>query len=184
MSRAWENQAQVLAKNYPDALSALLPILALAQKEEGCLTPENMEAVASVLGVTPAYVRSVASFYTLYRYQPRGKYLIQICTNISCSFLGAEGLLAYLENRLGVSEGQTTPDGLFTLETVECLAACGEAPAMQVNLEYYGSLTPEKIDGILAHCRRGEPLVGELIPPPGQVAQGLGSSLRSTGGAL
>ncbi len=138
---------------YPMKRSALLPILSLIQKEKGHLANEAIEEVAEFLGLTPVEVREVATFYTMFNLKPGGKYHIQVCNNLSCSLLGAESLIGYLEERLQIRVGETTPDDLFTLTTVECLGSCGTAPVMQVNEEYYENLTKEKVDAILDHLR-------------------------------
>jgi len=106
--------------------------------------------VAEVMDLPPTEVASVASFYTMFNRQPVGENLIQVCTNISCSLLGAEHIVEYLKNKLGIDVGETTPDNKFTLVTVECLGSCGTAPMMQINDTYYENLTEEKIDQILA----------------------------------
>lgn len=133
--------------------SALLPILSLIQKEKGHLANDAIEEVAEFLGLTPVEVREVATFYTMFNLKPGGKYHIQVCNNLSCSLLGAEYLIGYLEERLQIRVGETTPDHLFTLTTVECLGSCGTAPVMQVNEEYYENLTKEKVDAILEKLR-------------------------------
>lgn len=129
--------------------SALLSILSLIQKEEGYLTNEAIEEMAEFLGLTPVEVHEVATFYTMFNLRPVGKYHIQVCNNLSCSLLGAESFIRYLEEKLQIRVGETTPDNLFTLTTVECLGSCGTAPVMQVNEEYYENLTKEKVDAIL-----------------------------------
>lgn len=129
--------------------AALLPALYLAQREFGYISPEAMEYVAGLLGISPARVYEVATFYTMYNKEPVGKYFIQVCTNISCALRGGMELFAYLSKKLGISEGETTQDGRFTLIKVECLGACGNAPMMQINEDYYEDLTPEKVDEIL-----------------------------------
>jgi NADH-quinone oxidoreductase subunit E len=134
---------------YPDPRSALLTALHVAQREHGWLSPEVMRDVAEVMDLPPTEVASVASFYTMFNRQPVGENLIQVCTNISCSLLGAEHIVEYLKSKLGIDVGQTTPDNKFTLVTVECLGSCGTAPMMQVNNTYYENLTEEKIDRIL-----------------------------------
>jgi NADH-quinone oxidoreductase E subunit len=140
-----------LKSRYPQAKSALLPALHLAQREhDGWLSDEVMAEVAQVMGLPPAEVRSVASFYTLFNRRPVGKHLVQVCTNIACSLLGAEHIVEHLERKLGIEVGETTPDGLFTLLEVECLGSCGTAPMMQVNDTYYESLTVERVDEILS----------------------------------
>ena len=138
-----------LRGKYPQPRSVLMPALSIAQSENGWLSPEVMLEVADYLELPPAEVAAVASFYTMYRLKPMGRYLIQVCTNISCSLLGVEHLVDYLREKLGTEEGVTTPDGKFTWVTVECLGSCGTAPVMQVNDTYYENLTREKIDEIL-----------------------------------
>ncbi|GAB4401672.1 MAG: NADH-quinone oxidoreductase subunit NuoE [Anaerolineales bacterium] len=149
-----KSEIQQLKARYPHPNSALLPALALAQKEHGWLSPEVLEEVAEVMGLSPAQVGSVASFYTMFNRRPVGKYLVQVCTNVACSLLGAEHIVEHLKRQLGINVGETTPDGLFTLLEVECLGSCGTAPVMQVNDTYYENLTAEKIDQILAELRR------------------------------
>jgi NADH-quinone oxidoreductase E subunit len=134
---------------YATKQAALLPALYLAQREFGFVSVEAMEYVAGILGVSPTRVYEVATFYTMYNKQPVGKYFIQVCTNICCALRGGMDLFAYLSKKLGIAEGQTTKDGLFTLVKVECLGACGNAPMMQVNDDYYEDLTPAKVDEIL-----------------------------------
>ena len=140
---------------YPDPRSALLPALHVAQRERGWLSPEVMRDVAEVMDLPPTEVASVASFYTMFNRQPVGENLIQVCTNISCSLLGAGHIVEYLKNKLSIDVGQTTSDSRFTLVTVECLGSCGTAPMMQVNDTYYENLTEEKIDRILAELAKG-----------------------------
>ena len=140
---------------YPDPRSALLTALHVAQREHGWLSPEVMRDVAEVMELPPTEVASVASFYTMFNRQPVGENLIQVCTNISCSLLGAKHIVEYLKNKLSIDVGQTTSDNRFTLVTVECLGSCGTAPMMQVNDTYYENLTEEKIDRILAELAEG-----------------------------
>ncbi len=149
-----KSEIQQLKARYPHPNSALLPALALAQKEHGWLSPEVLEEVATVMELSPAQVGSVASFYTMFNRRPVGKYLIQVCTNIACSLLGAEHIVEHLKRQLGINVGETTPDGRFTLMEVECLGSCGTAPVMQVNDTYYENLTAERVDEILAELRR------------------------------
>ena len=140
-----------IREEYPDGRSALLPALYLAQKEHGgWLSAEECDQVAAVLGLPPTYVASAASFYTMFNREPVGEHLIQVCTNISCSLLGADHLLAYLSRKLGIEPGETTADGKFTLLEVECLGSCGTAPMMQLDDRYYENLCEEKVDQILA----------------------------------
>jgi len=141
---------------YPDPRSALMPALSIVQRELGWLPEEALAEVAELLDLTPAEVLSVASFYTMYNRRPVGKHLIQVCTNISCSLLGAERLVDHIQRKLGIGVGETTSDGLFTLMEVECLGSCGTAPVMQINDRYYEQLTEEKVDQILDELAGGE----------------------------
>jgi NADH-quinone oxidoreductase E subunit len=135
---------------YPDAQSALLPALYLAQQDYGGWLPEEaFGEVADVLGLPPAFVISAASFYTMLHRKPVGRHLIQVCGNISCSLLGARHLLEHVSRKLGIQPGETTPDGKFSLLEVECLGSCGTAPMMQLDDRYYEGLTEERIDEIL-----------------------------------
>ena len=153
-SQAAQRELQEIISRYPDKQSAMLPALAIAQREQGYLTPEAYQWVAEALDTSPTWVASVASFYTMLNKAPVGKYMIQVCSNLSCSLLGAQSLLDYLQERLGIKVGETTPDGLFTLMKVECLGSCATAPVMQVNDRYYERLTRERIDEVLAALRR------------------------------
>ncbi len=134
---------------FPDKKSALLPILHKFQKERGYLSRETMVEVAGLLDLSPAEVLEVVSFYTLFQRDKVGTYLIQVCRTLSCYLCGAFDLLGHLETKLGIKAGETTLDGRFTLEAVECIAYCHKAPAVQINFDYYGDLTPEKVDQIL-----------------------------------
>ena len=144
---------KILAK-YPEGrkLSAILPLLTLAQEQEGYVAPEAMIDIGRRLDVSPAYVESVCTFYSMYHTKPVGKYVVKFCINISCHLNGSDNILEYVEKKLGIKEGETTPDRKFTLLREECLAACCEAPVMQINNKYHVSVTPEKVDQILASC--------------------------------
>jgi NADH-quinone oxidoreductase subunit E len=135
---------------YPTARAALLPTLHLAQKEFGWISEDAMRYVAGLLGLEPIKVLEVVTFYTMFLRKPPGKYHLQVCTNISCSLVGGARLYRHLARKLGISSGETTPDGRFTLTEVECLASCGTAPAMQINGRYFENLTPERVDRLLA----------------------------------
>lgn len=139
-----------IRKRYPTAQAALLPALWIAQEQYGWISHETMKEIASLLNLPFGHVLGVVSFYTMFNKKPVGKYHLQVCTNISCSLLGAEKLVDYLASKCGTKLGETSPDGRFTLTEVECLGSCGTAPVMQINDEYYEELTPEKIDHILA----------------------------------
>ena len=138
-----------ILKRYPDKKSAMLPVLHLAQDEFKVLSDDVIEYLSDIMGFSPAYIKGVVTFYKLFNTKPVGKYHIQLCTNISCSLLGSEDILAYLKEKLGLNEGEVSSDGKFSLTTVECLGSCGTAPVMQINNTYYENLTKEKVDEIL-----------------------------------
>jgi NADH-quinone oxidoreductase E subunit len=139
---------EVIAR-YPQKKAALLPILHLVQQEVGNISSVEEKQVADLLEIKPIQVREVVTFYTMYNRQPVGDYHIQVCSNLSCSLLGAQTLVDYLKEKLGIELGETTEDKKFTLTTVECLGACEHAPCMMVNYDYYGNLDKKKIDEIL-----------------------------------
>lgn len=141
---------------YPDGRhkSAIIPILHLAQMEfEGWLSVPVMDYVASILKIQPIEVYEVASFYSMFNLKPVGKCLLEVCRTGPCWLLGAEDLVRHIEKKLGIKDGETTADGMFTLKTVECLAACGNAPVMQVGETYHENLTCEKVDDLLSTMR-------------------------------
>lgn len=141
----------------PGKQAILLAALYIAQEQKGYLTPEAVERVANRLGLRPGDVYSTASFYTLFRTEPVGRYLIQVCDGLSCYLCeGADRIAGYVGTKLGLKPGETSPDGRFTLEMVQCLASCGTAPAMRVNDQLYENLTPAGIDAII------ERLMGEV----------------------
>ncbi len=147
-----------LMGQFPQRQSALLPALFVAQDEAGYLSPEIVAEVATVLDLPVSEVTSVASFYHLFHFKPVGRHLIQVCTNLSCMLNGCTVILAHLRRRLGVEVGETTADGLFTLRTAECLAACELAPAVMIGPDRHGPLTPTKVEELLAHyAGRGAP---------------------------
>ena len=136
-------------QRYPQARSALIPSLHLAQAEAGYLSPEIIREVAKIFRLSPNEVYEVASFYTMLFKKPVGRYVVQVCTNISCLLCNCEEIMAHLQKRLGIKPGETTPDRKFTLMEVECLASCGTAPVVQINEDYHENLTVEKLDRIL-----------------------------------
>ena len=138
-----------LAGRYPVARSAVMPSLYIAQQEEGYITQEGLQAVADAIGMTMADVESVATFYTMYLQQPPGKKVIKVCSSIACYLRNCDTLVEHLEQRLGIKRGETTPDGNYTLETVECLASCSSAPALQVNGQFVENVTLESADALL-----------------------------------
>src|SRR3972149_2791477 len=153
LSEAAKKEIQGILKRYPTKRSALLSALYIVQREYGYLTKEGMVETAEILELAPVQVLEAATFYTLYHLQPVGKYLVQVCRTLSCGLMGANPLIEHLENKLGIKVGETTPDGMFTLKTVECLASCGTAPMMQINDDNYENLTIEKVDQILSDLR-------------------------------
>ncbi len=145
-------KVKILISRYPEGKqkSALLPILHLAQDElGGYLSADVMDYIADLLNIQPVEVYEVATFYTQFSLEKKGKYLIEVCHTAPCAICGGEKISGYLQEKLGIKPGETTTNGLFTLKEVECLGACGYAPAMQINMEFYENLTEEKIDGII-----------------------------------
>jgi len=146
-----EKVSQIITR-YPEGKqkSALLPLLHIAQEEfGGYLSVEIMDYIAGLLAIQPIEVYEVATFYSQYYLEPVGKYVIETCRTGPCAICGGEAIQSYLEKKLEINTGETTPDNLFTLKTVECLGACGSAPVMQINTEFYDFLTHEKIDQII-----------------------------------
>lgn len=141
---------------YPRAQSAILPALWAVQHQVGHLAPDAMAEVATLLDVTPSEVEAVSTFYSMYFQKPRGRHEVIVCINVSCALRGADDIVAHLERSLGCTSGSTTADGEFTwASTVECLGACGGAPAMQLDHRFEENLTPERVDAILARARDG-----------------------------
>jgi NADH-quinone oxidoreductase subunit E len=153
---------------YPRPKSALIPLLHLAQEQDGHLTDDAMTHIADLVAVTPAEVLGTASFYEMFKMEPVGRYMVNICTNISCQLMGGEELLEHAESTLGIRPGQTTADGLFTIEDVECIAACTEAPCLQVNYRYFHKITNEEFDELVSELRSG---ARSDIPAHGTLAQ-------------
>ena len=145
-----------LAKRFPEKESALLPALCYLQDRDGYVSKEGMRSIAVILNVSEARVFSAASFYSMLNLEPEGKYIIQICTNVVCTLLTENPLLGYISNSLGIRKGEMTPDGLFSIKEVECLGACGYAPAMQINADRYENLTFERVDEIIDSIRMDE----------------------------
>ncbi|MGD2246709.1 MAG: NADH-quinone oxidoreductase subunit NuoE [Candidatus Aminicenantes bacterium] len=146
-------EVEGIIARYPEKKAALLPVLHVAQREFGFIGEETEQTVASLLDIKPIQVREVVTFYTMYNQQSVGKYHIQVCSNLTCSLMGAESLLEYLKEKLKIAPGGTTEDKRFTLSTVECLGACEEAPCMMVNFDYFGDLNKKKIDEILDNLK-------------------------------
>ena len=154
---------------YPQPRSALIPLCHLAQEQDGWLTPEAIDHIAELINVEPAEVRGTASFYDMFFTHPVGRHLVSVCTNIACLLNGGFELLEHAESTLGVSAGGTTRDGEFTLEEVECIALCGEAPCLAVNWRFFGSVTPERFDTLMGDLRSGA--LAETVPPHGTLCR-------------
>lgn len=161
--------ARGLMAQFPRPRSALIPMLHLAQEQDGYVTNDAMTQIAELIGTTPAEVFGTASFYEMFTFEPVGRYCVNICTNISCQLLGAYELLHHAEETLGIKPGSTTPDGMFTLGDVECIAACTEAPALQVNYRYRYRVSFEDFDRLIEDLRAER--LGAEIPRHGVLAR-------------
>lgn len=142
---------------YPTRDSALMPCLWIIQDEHGHIPPAGVVWLADRLGLAEARVWELCSFYAMFRTEPQARHVLQVCHNISCHIMGARGVIAHLEQRLGVRLGERTPDGLFQLEGVECLGSCGSGPCLQLGKHLYENLTPAKVDALLDGLCRGQP---------------------------
>ncbi|HJR92972.1 MAG TPA: NAD(P)H-dependent oxidoreductase subunit E [Acidimicrobiia bacterium] len=152
-------RAQEIISRYPEKRSAVMPLLYLAMAEEGWLTDQGMEQVGLLLDMTPAQVQAVASFYTMYKRERTGRFLVSICTSISCMLLGADDVLHAVEDESGIPHGETDADGVLSVEHAECLGACGGAPAVQVNYELIEGVTPDKARELIRWLRATTPAV-------------------------
>lgn len=156
---SWTNServAQILSA-YPDKKSAVMPLLYVAMTEYGYLTDEAIQTVAGLVGMTSVQVESVATFYTMYKRQPVGTYLVSVCTSISCGLLGARGVLDSIADEAGVPAGETDDEGQVSVEHVECIGACGGAPAVQVNYELIEGITPDQARALVQWLRSATP---------------------------
>jgi NADH:ubiquinone oxidoreductase subunit E len=149
-------EAEAIKARYPNARSATLPLLFLVQSVEGYVTEDGMREVADILGLTPAQVLAACSFYTMLKTTPQGSFLVSVCRNISCSHMGARAVIKALVEHLGIEPGETTADGLFTLETAECLATCDGAPSLQINYEDFYNVGPDSAVELLDRLAAGE----------------------------
>ena len=155
LSAANEALAAEIIGWFPRPRSALIPLLHLAQEQDGYLTDDAMRHIAGLVGATPAEVKGTAGFYEMFRFEPVGTYLVNVCTNISCLLWGGEELLEHACESLGTEVGGTTDDGMFTVEEAECIAACTEAPCLQVNYRYRNRVTPDDFDRLVEDLRAG-----------------------------
>ena len=156
LSEALKETFRRVIARYPVKRSAIVPLLMFAQDEIGYVSNEAIEEVARRVGVRPIEVVEDIGYYSMLHRQPIGKYNFQVCTNISCMLRGGEEILHHCSKKLGIGHKQTTPDGIFSLEEVECLGACCGAPALQVNYDYYENLTTEKIDALIDKLKNGD----------------------------
>jgi len=152
----YKERFEKIRTRYPTAQAALLPALNLAQEIRGYVSPETMDRVAELLELSPAYVRGVTSFYTMYNKRPVGRFLIQVCTNISCNLCGADEVMDAFLSYTDTEMGETSTDGNFTVVEAECLAGCGFPTCVQINSEYYENITPKEVPQLLEQLRSGE----------------------------
>jgi NADH-quinone oxidoreductase subunit E len=161
--------ARDIIARYPRRKSALIPLLHLSQEQNGYITEDAMRHIAELLDVTPAEVYGTATFYEMFRFQPTGRYLINICGTMSCALLGAHELMHHAEDVLGIKAGSTTPDAVFTLQHAECQAACTEAPTLQINYRHRYRVTNADFDQLVDDLRAGR--LDNEIPPHGTLAR-------------
>lgn len=161
--------AQQIIARYPRPKSATIPLCHLAQEQDGYLADDAMAHIAELVGVSSAEVLGTASFYEMFKRHETGRFCLNVCTNISCQLLGGDELLAHAEERLGVRPGGTTDDGVFTLEDVECIAACTEAPAVQVNYRFFHRLSTAELDQLIDDLRSGA--LDDVVPPHGTLGR-------------
>ncbi|CAN5612725.1 hypothetical protein BH24ACT5_BH24ACT5_20060 [soil metagenome] len=160
--------AREIIGRYPRPKSALIPLLHLSQEQNGYVTNDAMAHIAELVGVTPAEVYGTATFYEMFKFEPVGKYLINVCGTMSCALLGSEELMHHAEERLGIKAGGTTPDGRFSLHHAECQAACTEAPCLQVNYRFRYRMTTEMLDRLIDDLSDGR--LDSEFPPHGTLA--------------
>jgi NADH-quinone oxidoreductase subunit E len=157
----WSPEARQLAKaiisRYPQTRSAVMPLLYIAMREEGHLSEDGMRQVAELTNLTPVQVESVASFYGMFKLVPQGRYLVSVCTSISCMLMGSDSVLTSVEREAGVPVGETDAEGVVTVEHVECIGACGGAPAVQVNYELVEGVTPASVAEMIRWLRETKP---------------------------
>jgi NADH-quinone oxidoreductase subunit E len=154
LKEKYKNEIDSILSRYPVKRSALIPLLYLAQQDEGFVSEAAMKEIAGLLRLTPPQVYETATFYTMLNLKRVGKFHLQVCKSLMCALVGSDTVIGWVKTKFGIGPGETTADGLFTLSAVECLAACGTAPMMQVNEDYYERLTEEKFDRILADLKQ------------------------------
>ena len=151
-------------ERYPEKQAAMLPVLWIVQRETGWISPEAMVWVGERLECSAAAVQAVVRFYTMFDEEPVGRWKLQVCRTLSCELMGARAVIDRIRQRLGIEAGETTADGEFTLQEVECLASCGTGPMMQCNLKFYENLTPDRVDTLLTELRRSRPDFHDVQP--------------------
>jgi NADH-quinone oxidoreductase subunit E len=155
-TKAERKEIEYLRTRYPDNRSLTLPLMWMIQKREGYVSDEAVYLIADELKIPPIWVEEVRSWYSMFTKEKEGKYVLEVCNNISCSLLGSQEIIHYLCDKLGIKVDETTKDGMFTIKTAECLGSCGTGPMMQVDDNYYELLDKEKIDKILEDLRNGK----------------------------
>ncbi len=166
---ATRRKAEDLVSLYPERRSALVPLCHLAQSVDGWLCPDAIREIADLVGISPAEVLGTATFYDLLHTEPVGRHVVSVCTNVACLLRGGEDLLAHAKTSLGVNAGGTDADGQFTLEEVECLAACDRAPCVQVNGRFFGPLAPDDFDSLISDLRDGK--LDDVVPSHGVLSR-------------
>lgn len=154
LKEKYQEEIDEIISRYPVRRSALIPLLYLAQRDEGFISEVAMKEIAGLLRLTPPQVYETATFYTMLNLKPVGKFHLQICKSLMCALAGSDTVIGWVKTKLGIGPGEMTTDRLFSLSVVECLAACGTAPMMQVNEDYYERLTEETFDRILADLKQ------------------------------
>ncbi|MBX3330317.1 MAG: NAD(P)H-dependent oxidoreductase subunit E [Nitrospira sp.] len=152
-SEKYKDEIADILSRYPVKRSALIPLLYVAQRDQGYVTESAMHEIAHLLKLTPPQVYETITFYTMFNLKPTGKFHIQVCKSLMCALVGSDTVIEWIKAKLGIAPGESTADGLFSLSAVECLAACGTGPMMQINDDYYEQLTENKLDRILADLR-------------------------------
>ncbi|MGQ0556540.1 MAG: NADH-quinone oxidoreductase subunit NuoE family protein [Nitrospiraceae bacterium] len=152
-SEKYKDEIADILSRYPVTRSALIPLLYVAQRDQGYVTESAMQEIAHLLGLTPPQVYETITFYTMFNLKPVGTFHIQVCKSLMCALVGSDTVIEWVKTKLGIGPGESTPDGLFSLSVVECLAACGTGPMMQINEDYYEQLTENKLDRILTDLR-------------------------------
>ncbi len=152
-SEKYKDEITDILSRYPVKRSALIPLLYVAQRDQGYVTESAMQEIAQLLRLTPPQVYETITFYTMFNLKPTGRFHLQVCKSLMCALVGSDTLFGWIHAKLGIGPGETTADGLFSLSAVECLAACGTGPMMQVNDDYYEQLTEDKLDRIVSDLR-------------------------------